>query len=750
MKRRQLPIFGLMMLTIAGLAGCGQTSSSSSSEGLSSELPSSVASSEQSSTPSSEVSSTPSSEASSTPSSEPEVVPTSITITAEKTTIYEEEVIDYVVSVLPENAANKAFTLAVEDDTKIAVNQTEKTITGLLAGSSKITVTTSVGGLSDDITIVVEEVPDPEFVFSGEKSLTVAAGVDLTLPAVTAIDYDDTDLTADIEVEDLAENGTIVGNVFNAKIAGEHTLSYYVETEDGRYAEDEVVVNVTPITPETFDVTGVNDVSIMGSYGVFKENFERGRKSPLYAITDSQNAAHLSALDDAILGNSLIIDANKTAGSANNCVFFNAFNDHFQRGVAVTYKASFSYKILSSTPANFSNFYFGLSWDGFDGLNNTFINGATATQGTVYEYSATFPAATIPMTGNAYFRFFKLSGSASDAIIAIDNFTFETVETAQVTKVVPTSEQLLAAEGFTWNWADKGSGSTNGETVIIANIENETAKNVMAGNEAFGANALKLTNADSHVFEGLTKDNLVVGRKLVVDFTYYAVSNNGFHIIMMGDNGNPTLAPTVTNEGQIFHVHVEAEVLAGWYAMNIYGAGNPAFEIYLGEMNAKLTEPDPIVVGETPNGHKVGDAWSITSRQWGNQDKTTVKTEAFDAYAPAIENTEMGTAPTKFTWNGDNTNMEWFQAGGKIETGMTYEITATYYVVSWTEGARFMYNFDNNVFLSAGSTTVGFHQETITWVATRTVDFFSIYVPEQNTGVLYLASINVELTVIPE
>ena len=86
---------------------------------------------------------------------------------------------------------------------------------------------------------------------------------------------------------------------------------------------------------------------------------------------------------------------------------------------------------------------------------------------------------------------------------------------AQVNAVVPSSEQLT--KGFTFDMENNGTESTNGETVIIDKIENTDAKTAMKANDNFGKNALKLTNADDHLFAGLTKNNMVVGKKLTIE-----------------------------------------------------------------------------------------------------------------------------------------------------------------------------------------------------------------------------------------
>jgi uncharacterized protein YjdB len=727
----------IAVAAIMGLAACngGGTSSSGPSTEVSttSETTSDITSSEDSSS-----------------YVDPVVHVDSVSVSLSSASVYVGDKPTASVTVLPENADVKTYTLHTSDPL-IATIESNGEITALQAGTVVITAVATDGDISGEATLVINEKSMPVFAFDGDKEIVAAAGEEISLPTVSATDYDGSDLTASIEIEDLAEKGTISEGKFQAKIAGEHILSYYVETEDGRYQEDEVVVTVTPATAESFDVSGYNDPSIMSEYGVFKENFEKGRKSPLAAVNDSNNATYITGTSEAIAGNSLVIDMNKTAGSAANSVFLSAFNDYFKRSEQATYKVSFSYKVLTPSQ-NFGDVYFGLSWDGSNGMNSQFVTSG-AVQNQVYNYSVSFPGTEVPATGNAYFFFFKLSGDTSDIKIAVDSFTIETVQLAQVTPVEPLAEDLAA--GFTWDFETNGATASSGETVIINNLENETAKTTMSGSEYFSNNALKLVNADSHLFSGLTKNNMIEGKKLTIEIIYYAVSDGGFNLIMMGDSGNPTLAVSKEDLGSgIYKVTYSGVIMSGWRQLNIYGAGNANFEIYIGALTATLSEPDPVIEDQTPNGYKVGDNWTVSSRQWGNQDKTTIKTEAFDDNAEAIADERMGTAPTKFTFSGGNATMEWFQAGGKIENGQNYEIKLTYFVASWTpvgEGARLMYNMDNNVFLEVGSNgsssymSAGFHEETISWTATRTVDFFSFYAPEDVNGVVYIANVNVKL-----
>lgn len=721
MKKKIIPFAVLLAALTTGIVGCGEINSSNPQP-------------------------TTSSEATSTTSSEKEVVHvSSISIIAEKTELFIGENTKVKTSVLPENADDKTFTLKSEDESILTVDQTGK-VTAIAAGTTNVVATSTDGAKTSKVSITVKAASKPVLKMPEVLTYQASVGTAFTLPTVTAKDYKGNDITSSIEIEDLNEKGSIKNGVFTAAIAGEHTLSYYVEDPNDAdlFTEGEIKINVAAAHEETFDVTGYDDPSALANYGTFKENFGKGIKSPTYrAIADSNNATHLSGGEDAINGNSLIIDANKTAGSAARCIFFNQFNDYFKRGISATYTVSFSYKILSNDVGNFSNFYLQLNWDGSSGLNQTFVP-SNAQVNTVYEASFSFPGTKIPTTGNAWFGLFKLSGSNTDTIIAIDNLTFSAKEVAQVNAVVPSSEQLT--KGFTFDMENNGTESTNGETVIIDKIENTDAKTAMKANDNFGKNALKLTNADDHLFAGLTKNNMVVGKKLTIEVYYYSVNNKGLHYIMMGDNGNPTLQIEDKEvSGNIRVTKYEGVIESGWNQLNIYGQGNSSFEIYIGKINLKLAEADPVPEDETPKGYKVGFNFNEKTRAFGTANETSRAVENFDNNAAVIANSNMGDAPQKVTFKNANTTIEWFRGDGRIEDKQKYKITLDYYVSNWS--GRLMYNFDNNVFLEIGSNMEeGYHRSEITWTANRQVDFFSFYTPgDGGTGTFYVGNINVEL-----
>lgn len=669
----------------------------------------------------------------------------SITVTAEKQTLFVGEETRVSVSVLPDNADDKTYTIASSAMDVLSVDQDGK-VTALKAGSSDIIATSTDGAKTGKVTVTVVGASAPTIVLPEVVEYTVKAGESLTLPSVTAKDYKGNDITDQMEIEDGFESGTIKNGVFLAQVAGDHEISYYVAdpNDEELYDEQIITVHVTATHEENFDTNGFEDPSALKEYGTFKENFAKGAKSVTSrAMADAHNATYLTAGDEAIAGNSLVIDANRTAGSAAYCIYFNQFNDYFQRGISATYTLSFSYKILSDDIGNFSDFYAQLNWDGSNGMNQTFIP-SSAKKGEVYEATISFPGTKIPTTGNAWFGFFKLGGSNTETRIAIDSLTFSAQEIAQVDAVVPTSEELTA--GFSFDMETKGAECSNGETVIIDNLSNETAKAAMKGSEYFSKNALKLTNADDHFFSGLTKNNLVTGKKLTLTMYYYSVNNKGLHLLMMGDNGNPSLDITDTDLGNGIHSVTYIGVLqSGWRQLNIYGQGNSAFEIYVGRMDLKLSEPDPVAEDETENGYKVGFNFSQQTRSFGTCNDTNRAVEAFDNKAEVIANETMGTAPQKVTFKKSDTTVEWLRGDGRIENAHTYKITFDYYVDNWN--GQLMFNFDNNVFLPIDSDMAsGYHHKEIEWVSNRKVDFFSFYTPGSGgTGVFYVGNLNVEL-----
>ncbi|MCI7601529.1 MAG: Ig-like domain-containing protein [Mollicutes bacterium] len=682
---------------------------------------------------------------------------TDITLTLDKTTVLVGETINASVKVLPDNATNKNYTITSSDTAKLSVNG--NVLTALKDGKVNVTVTSEDGNLTDTVEVTINPVDvNPTLTLTGETSLTVAAGVDLTLPVATAKDYDGTDITSEIIVEDYDDTSSISEDykTFNSKIAGVHTVSYYVENASGNYDEAEVTVTVTPTNEETFDVSGYQDLEALKEYGTFKENFENGIQSPLYkGLTDSNRSSYLSATDEGISGNSLIVDFNKTAGNASYSLFMSGFKDYFIRGVPVTYEVSFDYKVLSNA-SNTGDCYVGLSWDDSTGLNKQFVSVA---DGSVGHYTTKFTEVSVPDDDrNAYFFFFKLGATSEPVKIAIDNIEVTAIEAAQSTIVVPTSEELMADGGFTFNWKERSSTFNQGETIIVNNIEDETIKNaILAHDTSFGEQVMKLTGRDDHTFAGLNATNMISGMELVIDFDYYSVDDSGLLVLPMASgtqNGTLSEGSGLTTsivDGNVKHLNITYKISSGVNALNFYPQ-NANFEIYMGNMTVKLQESSVVVPDdETELGHKVGDSWTQTSRSFGSENKGFCEVTNDFTTPETVTGEGIGSTITrlKYSDSAANCTVEWYQPGlQQLEAGHKYSIEVVYFIESIPSGSRFMLNFDNNVFLELEN-GIGYHKVTLDWTATISVNFFSFYAPESfANAVVYVASTTVTLTEI--
>ena len=664
------------------------------------------------------------------------VAVTGVEVTIDKASIEIGGTAQLTTTVSPENATNKKFTYSATPADVVSISETGL-VTGLKAGNATITVTTEDGNHTDSVDISVN--PALDIILSvPQESYTVDAGEDLVIDysAETSLGDDMTDL---VEVEDYNDPDSfdIETKTFNSLIAGEHELSFYVESEESPDVFDEKVVKVTvnPGNEETFDITGFEDPAALSEFGTFKDNFSKGISSPMYAgNSDTNHASYLSSLEEeAISGNSLIVNPNATAGDSARSLFFNAFNNSFPKGIKTTYSLSFKYKVLEGSASDLSDVHIGLSYDEFTGINRNFIASTGSEIGTVYEYSTTFTEVTIPSDRNAYFFLFKSSGAKNSVKIAIDDFVITATQSPETTDVIASSEDLMSEDGFTFNWSDKSCPVINGESVLVSSIADEDIRNAIEAHpEYFGTAVKHLTNKDDHTVNGTTADSFVAGMVLTVEFYYYAVNDNSLVYLMMSGASNPSIqdVKTETIEGNIKKVTLTYTVLAGQYALNIYPSGNNAFDVYLGYMTMKLTEGEPIPEDETPGGNKLGTVRKKDTREFGEVDEANRAIDKIDR-PETVTGELMADQVTKMTFKANqtlNTTIEFFKTNNTIEAGQEYHIVIPYFVeTAFPEGSKLCLNFDNKVFIDLDS-SAGYHvYEVENYIPDATIDFFSFY-----------------------
>lgn len=686
----------------------------------------------------------------------------SVELTASKTTLEIGEELQLSVAVLPENATDKTVSYSSSVPT-VATVSAEGIVKALVAGKTVITVTSTDGNKTDTVEITVNPaVAAPVITITGETTnLQVAAGADLTLPDFTAVDYLGASIKSDVEVSDYNDGNSVNPNtmVFNSKISGVHVISYYVEKTYGNETlSDEKTVNitVTPGNTNNFDTTGHENPSIIRDYGTFKDGFEDGINSELYkALGDSNNSSTISSLaSEAIEGNSLIVDFNKTAGNATYSLFLNAFNEHFLKGQPVTYTIEFDYKLLDEG-VNYGDCYAGLSWDGSSGINNNFVKSGS-TVGQVNHASFKFSETTIPTAGNAYFFFFKL-GVQKTARIALDNFVVSAQECAQTTIVVPTASQLMAEGGFTWDWKDSATTITKGETVIVNNIEDETIKTAIKDDtENFGENVMHLTGRDDHVVAGLNADNMIAGKKITLKVRYYSVNDNRLNMLVTRASGgadtvNTNLVKTDIGNG-IKELTWNTTLVAGQVGLNFYPQ-DANFNIYLGRMTIALVDADPVPEDQTPGGYVVGDTVTVAKRGFdgGNKVSDTINA-TYHATKPEGAAAELPAQVTHAKWTHEGL-IEWYRnapLSGKdvkfLEPGQVYTAKLVYEIVSIEEGKKACLVFDQSQFIDLDS-SVGYHSFEIDITPSAAPEFINWYTNANNCE-MYLASMTFTLKTI--
>lgn len=718
--------------------------------------------------PDSDVSSTPSSsepdESSSgqSSSSTPEVIHVStVTLSLSKSEVKVGETVTANVEILPENASDKTYSLA-SSNTAVATIE-GNVITAISAGTVTIKAISNDGAIEGSATLTITaQATSPTLTNEGESSYTVVAGQDLTLPTIKATSMDGvTDISSSIEVEDEDDKNALSkdGKTFNSKIAGTHTLTYYVEegTDDIKYDELSITINVTPVNEETELDASTYDPSVAGTYGAFADGFQKGTSSKMYkGLGDSNNSSYISATEDGINGNSLIIDLNRTAGDALNSLFINLFGDYVLKGTPVNYEVSFDYKPLAGGD-KLGDAYFGIRYDGNDGSNFKFIEDKTI--GKVSHYSVKYSAYTFPENATKPgFFFFLYGASATDCIVAIDNFKITFSESASVTNVVPSTDELQSENGFTFNWNTKsGTFEGKGEPMKVSSLD-DSIKNAITGKEGFGDNVMYFYGQGDHRFSGLDATNLIAGKKLRISFKYYNVDDGGFNMIVMAPGGitmNEGLSTKAIEGNTIKEMTWEGVLPSGVTAINFY-PGNGNYKIYIGDLNVKMSDADPIPEDATALGHHVGDKWTNSGRKFGGGNGFTFNNDF--ATPESVTGDGIGSTICKvdFTDNGkDDRVFEWYQPGNKqIEQGHEYKITVTYYVESLGEGIFMQIKMDGAFVPSQGlPTTAGYHKETFTYKAESPCDFFCFYLKEKGEGkiaggVVYFASSEIELTKI--
>ncbi|MGN1098767.1 MAG: hypothetical protein ACI4S9_00350 [Christensenellales bacterium] len=471
-----------------------------------------------------------------------------------------------------------------DKDTKkfSASDEGEYTITVTVKNGEK----TATASVKITVTIPVDDVA-PVITISGEKQYTIAAGGSVTLPTATAIDEVDGDLTDELYIYCLSGNtfSSIKDGVFSSNVAGVHEVLYYSEDKSGNEATETVIITVTAATAEDNAVENYNDIENLNSDGgIFKENFEKMQDSPLIKNALAGHTV-MSATEQAIAGNSIIIDYTTLEGKENRW-FLSNIMPFLRSG---KWQISFDVKLVSGTA--FSDFYFGYGKNGETSSTDTQYSLAGMTVGQVKRISYS-QILDLDENGEYFFHMFKLSQTNNmDCVLAFDNFEIKYSEFNYQT-YVPTVEELKA--GMTYDWENTYMGITSAEPVKVEDIEDSAARAAISGaSEGFGNTVMHLNGNGSFEFSAilldLNQDFYPIGYRYVISFSYYCVSkDSNYFIAFDGTSGNAVVDNGFLTVG-LGEFSIDAEIKANWYKMCLYGS----MELYMGNMSIRLVEKDP-------------------------------------------------------------------------------------------------------------------------------------------------------------
>ncbi len=570
-----------------------------------------------------------------------------------------------------------------------------------------------------DITLVakwnVTEYSEPTIAIEGsEREFSMNAGETLQLPAVTATDYLGHEL--DVEFEDSFGDSSISNGVFSSKVAGAHEITFYAEDSEGGYDTETITVNVIPANAETAVTAEENNPANITNYSTYKENFAKGSKSPYYkSLVDGQRASYISGTDEAIAGNSLIFNAKTIIGSA-NCLFGKVIHDVVRRETQVTYTISFDYKAINSDGC-FNGLYFSLSYDTSAGAMGKDTKLAPQV-GQVVHFEETYSRFVFPASPtNCYMRIFNHNASNPnvDSFMAIDNIVVTAKEETQITYVSPTTEQLLAEGGFSWNMSTAAAEISNTSFIAVNELEDATIKAAVQGSEFFGENVIKVQGQADHQMRSLNKNNVIAGKILEVSFWFYSVKDLGAIIYMGCNGGNPTIngdnISTEVISGNI--KKTTAKLLLNSYGgtdvVNFYGT-SAADEIYIGKITARLYDYiPPQEVIDKPSAYvpttaelEAGYTWNMVDKflDFDNSEYIDVANMEDATIKAAIQaNNEFGANVLRFRGG----KMALGIGKNNLTAGHIFDITIDYYSVSDAFQYLIVYGDGNSNYTQPGT-----------------------------------------------
>lgn len=706
-----------------------------------------------------------------------------VTITSKEATIEVGESYMLTYTTTGENVTATVSVTEKDGGTGGTYNESDGTFSATAAGEYTLTVTATNADGEDSASVVVTvtepAVPAsvPEITFTDKQdSYTVAVGQTLTLPAAKATDSVDGDITGDLDVSmGTVSTGTTITKVsdgnytFSSTVAGEHSVSYYVVNSQDEDAEEFIDIMVTPLTNETEIGDAANIENLNTSGKTYTANLAAGYEDIFVkGLTMSGTpAASVIGTEDAIAGNSLLLDYSECIYSTNTAFYFDAVtSDTYLKSGKWT--LSFDVKVLEGNlPGN--QVYLFFMRDGMTDIPGTAR--PIATDGTVTNVSLTINQ-TMAADETWHCGLFTYTGDSSftyDGLkLVIDNISFTWIETVDATVIRTEPAKTIDAEdldgdGWTFTGSDNNYTEVYGSSAAIylqkyllaeGSYLTEEQEALLTPENGFSGDAVVYTTKQQTGFRSIMNMCLDPDYDYTLTLRVYLPQDVGeWHYWSNGQDAGMSAygasMGTVAAEARTAGLQTWTITFQG-NAQNI-GIGlyrDGTEDVFIGDITISRTPH--VTAEETPNGAVVGDTWTYDAGDGlAAADKFTIvngdDVTLSDGSKLSSKEGFSGQAIwwTKSSADSDAVGELWQFGGNVCEANCKYEITFVLYVDNLSGGAL-MGKFDNefpNITSETGLQTV-----TLEW--TGAIDFFCFYAQTGVTCDVYLASVTVELVEI--
>ena len=463
---------------------------------------------------------------------------------------------------------------------------------------------------SDDQSIITDTVA-PVVTINGATSFTLNAGETLTLPEANATDDADGDLTEGIKILSASGNKfcTISDGKFTSVVGGTYEVLYCAVDAAGNDAFESVYITVNALTDEK-ELDGEHDLSVLDNQETFVENFAEGAQSPL--LKDSfRDYYTLTATDEAISGNSLIIDYNKTDSTHGNKIYLSNLTPYFKTGI---WSISFDVKLISGEA--FDNFYVAYSLTSDAAMSygrKCSLIGMKAGDVKHVEFTTAIGIED-ENEGRAVLYIYNVVPTMN-AKIALDNFVIKRENLAH-DAYSPTIEEL--EDGFTYTWQENANTAL-GVPEKVSDITDSAAKNAISKSSEFSGTAKRLY-ASSRLFglaSSINPDYFTVGRVYTIRIPYYQKAGEAasYLTVVNGTANNRTIGVNIFNRvGQVAVYELKYIIQSGEQELVIYNENNWN-NLWIGNITITLSDRQDVDVEKdyyTPTAEEMANGYVYT------------------------------------------------------------------------------------------------------------------------------------------